>query len=114
MIIAMQINPSTHKVYDRQTNTREADPAYLRFIRSQPCAVKGCKSRYQEAAHTGDRALGRKAKDRQAIPLCPYHHTTGPHCYHRGRRAFEAFHGLDIAALIQELNAWYDRERLTA
>jgi hypothetical protein len=102
----MRISP--REPYAR--NECKADPAYLRFIRSQPCAVPGCKSSYQEAAHTGGRGLSRKASDRQAIPLCPYHHQTGPHAYHRGRRAFEAFHHLDIAGLILEFNSWYDRE----
>jgi hypothetical protein len=112
-VIAMQIAP--RRKYDRQAQTREADPAYLSFIRQQPCTVKGCKSRFQEAAHTGDRALGRKASDRRAIPLCPYHHRTGPKSFHTlGRRAFEAFHSLDIEALIKELNDWYEMETKSA
>jgi hypothetical protein len=110
-IIAFQVTP--RRQYYRQANTREADPKYLAFIRQQPCTIKGCKSRFQEAAHTGDRALGRKANDRNTIPLCLFHHQTGNQSYHRlGRRNFETVHKLDIAALILELNAWYEAERL--
>lgn len=107
MVTAMQIAPRG----PYKGNLREADPAYLRFIRRQPCAVEGCKSNYQEAAHTGARALGRKANDRLAIPLCLFHHQTGNQSYHHlGRRRFEKVHCLDIAGLILEFNSWYDRE----
>jgi hypothetical protein len=102
------------KIMSREPYTRtprDRDKAYLAFIRQQPCSVLGCKSNYQEAAHTGDRALGRKADDRQCIPLCPFHHQTGNQSYHKlGRRRFEAVHKLDIAAIIRELNEWYSRE----
>ena len=90
---------------------RDKDPRYLAWIRRQPCIVKGCKSRYQEAAHTGPRGLSTKADDRDALPICPFHHQTGNQSYHRlGRRRFEAVHRLDIAGLILEFNEWFDRE----
>jgi hypothetical protein len=76
--------------------------------------VKGCKSRFQEAAHTGDRGLGTKADDHRALPLCLFHHRSGKQSYHKlGRRGFEKFHQLDIEKLIQELNDWYAVERRT-
>ena len=97
--------------YDRSANAREADPAYLRFIREQPCTIQTCKSRFQEAAHTGGRGLSRKANDHQAIPLCPFHHRTGSRSFHQlGRRGFEAFYKLDINAIVKELNEWYEME----
>ena len=90
---------------------RDRDRAYLAWLRLQPCIVSGCKSHFQEAAHTGDRALGRKADDRQAVPLCLFHHQTGNQSFHRlGRRRFETVHKLDIAVIVRELQGWYDRE----
>jgi len=90
------------------------DPAYLAWIRSQPCAVKTCRATFIEAAHTGNRGLSQKASDRDAIPLCHKHHMTAPNAYHRGRRAFERAYRLNIPALIRELNEWYNVERITA
>lgn len=90
---------------------READPHYLAFIRQQPCLVSGCKARFVEAAHTGDRGLSQKASDRRAVPLCLFHHQTGNQSYHRlGRRKFESVHGLDLEVLVSEFNEWYGRE----
>ena len=111
MVIAMQIRP--REPYTR--TPRDRDPAYLAWIRTQPCATPDCRAGFVEAAHTGDRALGRKANDRNCIPLCLFHHQTGPQSYHRlGRRRFEAVHKLDINALVRELNAWYDSKRAKA
>ncbi len=94
---------------------RVQDPAYLAWIRTQPCAVSRCHARYIEAAHTGPRGLSTKADDRQAIPLCPEHHQHGKHSLHKlGRRLFEGFWKLDLTALIRELNDWYEMEGKTA
>lgn len=109
-VIPMQISP--REPYTR--TPRDRDRQYLAWIRTQPCAVQGCKSNFQEAAHTGDRALGRKADDRKTIPLCLFHHQTGNQSYHRlGRRRFEAVQKLDINGLIRELNDWYEMESRT-
>lgn len=87
------------------------DPAYLRFIRSQPCAV--CASmRGVEAAHTGPRGLSQKANDRGAIPLCRTHHQVGKYSYHGlGARKFGELYGLNLAGLVGELNQIYDSQK---
>lgn len=90
------------------------DPAYLRWIRTLPCSVSDCRGAFTEAAHTGSRGLGQKASDHNAIPLCPFHHRTGPHAYHQGRKAFESHYRLNIPAIIRELNEWWNAERSTA
>jgi hypothetical protein len=97
-----------------QKNPPTRDPKYLAWIRTQPCAVQNCRACFVEAAHTGDRGLTQKASDREAIPLCHFHHRSAPTAYHKGRRAFERAYNLDIPALIQELNQWYEVERSTA
>ena len=78
------------------------DSRYLQWIRAQPCAISGCRHKERiEANHTGPRGLSQKADDRQAIPLCGYHHRL----YHDlGRARFETRFGLDINALIAHLN----------
>lgn len=49
---------------------------YLRFVKSLPCAVPGCRhgGSYVEAAHFGPRAASRKVHDFLAVPLCRPHH----------------------------------------
>ena len=80
------------------------NPAYLRFVRSQPCCVCGSSCRI-EAAHTGPHGLGQKSPDTSCIPLCREHHTTGNDSYHAlGPWRFAEFHQLDIPAWIEELN----------
>jgi hypothetical protein len=42
-----------------------------------PCVARQ-REGWSEAPHTGDRGLGNKGSDTQAIPLCPDRHTRGP------------------------------------
>lgn len=86
----------------------ERDPAYLRFIRTLPCAC--CESRRGiEAAHQGPHGMGQRSSDLSAIPLCVLHHRTGPESYHKlGPIAFAETHSLDISRLIVRLNAAYE------
>ena len=82
----------------------QRNPAYLAWIRTQPCVV--CRStRWIEAAHTGPHGLGQKSPDSSAIPLCAKHHWTGPDSYHKlGPRKFAQVHNLDIRAIVRRLN----------
>jgi hypothetical protein len=84
--------------------TPQRNRKYLALVRSQPCAV--CASRRpSEAAHTGPHGLGQKSSDFSAIPLCRRHHRIGNDSYHAlGPRRFADMHGLDIPALVAELN----------
>jgi hypothetical protein len=75
------------------------NPAYLRFIRRQPCCVCG-KSWGVEASHTGPHGLGQKSPDESCIPLCWIHHRTGRDSYHNlGRIRFSETHKLNILAI---------------
>ena len=52
-----------------------SDPAYLDFVRSLPCAVKGICTGSIHAHHAGRRpGVSMKAPDDTAIPLCAAHH----------------------------------------
>jgi hypothetical protein len=80
------------------------DARYLRFIRTLPCSVPGCRRSDIEASHSGPHALGRKASDYQTIPLCTRHHRTGDDSYHRlGPKAFQEYHGIDLGGIIRAL-----------
>jgi hypothetical protein len=84
------------------------DARYLAWIRSLPCEICGANA---EAAHTGsDGGMAIKAVDWTAVPLCGACHRTASGSYHRiGRRAFEAAHMIDFAAVVERLNAEYQR-----
>lgn len=86
---------------------READPKYLRWIRSQPCAV--CGSVYTEAAHVGPRGFGIRCNDRETIPLCPGHHRTRRDAHHVLGKQFWEYHGLNRWGLIEYYNSIFIR-----
>lgn len=77
---------------------------YLAWIRSLPCVI--CRvTRNIEAAHTGPHGMSQKSPDISAIPLCAYHHRTGPTSYHQlGSRKFQQVHKLDIPSLVRSLS----------
>lgn len=57
----------------------------------------GCLVCYRPAQvhHKTGAGMALRATDWETMPLCPYHHTDGPHgeCVHRGTRLFEEKHG---------------------
>lgn len=89
---------------------RILDPKFLKFVRTQPCSVPGCKSEFKviEASHVGIRGLGQKCSDRESLPLCAAHHTWGVLSHHRLGKSFWRVHRLNRAALIVELNRLYE------
>ena len=84
------------------------DARYLAFIRNHPCCAceainEGQKTR-TECAHTGRHALGSKADDYRAIPLCEKHHRSDSHGLDkRGRWWFEESYGLVIDDVVMDL-----------
>ena len=102
------------------------DPRYLAWLRTQPCVACAAASRMAgrvldtpiptpyhgptEAAHVGARGLSQKCPDRQAIPLCAFHHRTGPHACHRLGKRFWTLFALDPDAVIREHGELYLQE----
>lgn len=86
------------------------DPAYLAWIRKQPCAAKGATrcSGPIAAHHAGSHGISQKAGDRTAIPLCAGHHQFGYQALHVMGKAFWTRHGLDRIELIANLNLAYE------
>lgn len=82
---------------------------YRAWVRSLPCASCG-REPAGEAAHTETGGLRQKGSDYSCIPLCSDCHTMGPHAYHRaGKAAFEAHHGVDVAATVARLKKiWFN------
>lgn len=62
---------------------KRADPAYLDFVRSQPCCACGkpppSHPHHKHGERTGEpKGMGLKAPDSTAIPICPSDH----HAWH--------------------------------
>ena len=93
--------------YKPPKNDPRRDSAYLAWLRKLPCIVCG-KQRFVEAAHVGERGLGQKCPDRQALPLCSWHHRMGPESQHVLGRNFFQKHGLNRFNLIAEYNRKYE------
>ena len=87
------------------------DPAYLDFIRSLPC-VCCFNHRGIESAHVGERGLSQRCPDREAIPLCKWHHTEGPESHHRLGKRFWAKWNLNRDELIAQLQSRYNKEKV--
>ena len=78
-----------------QRQPRIKDPAYLNFIRRQPCCVCG-RAAPSQAAHiragypeAGWRPTGmaEKPDDYRTLPLCPDCHVDGPKAQHRSNES---------------------------
>ncbi len=72
------------------------------------CIVPGCDRLPIEAMHVvipGNGRMGSKTGDDRVLPGCSYHHTQANDSYHAlGRDKFAQHHGLDLEALIIEVN----------
>lgn len=89
------------------------DLSYLTWLRTQPClacASLGNQMTPTEAAHTGVRGLSQKGPDREAIPLCSYHHRLGSVSHHRLGKRFWDHHGIDRERMISNLNEKFQEE----
>ena len=86
---------------------RKRDLQYMAWIRTLPCICCGSRM-LVEAVHVGDRSLGQKCPDSQTIPLCAFHHRTGPYSHHRLGRKFWRFWNVDRDRLIARLIANYE------
>jgi len=130
----------------RRTKPRKGDDReYRNWILSLPCVVcvvrglfgdisneatPGCVSRLfslwgnksnrsgpTEVAHVGERGIGQKCPDKQAIPLCTGHHRSWQQggrddSYHKLGKLFWEHHHLDRETLIAELNELYAKGKI--
>jgi len=102
------------------------DPKYLAWIRTLPCVccfifLHGWSRREyfgrrnmagsSEAAHVGPRGIAQKCSDLEAIPLCGFHHRTGPFAHHRLQKRFWAYWEINRDEFIAELKARFMKEQ---
>jgi len=94
---------------------RPRDFTYLSWIASQQCVVCASQHKLQlsrsYAHHAGQRAFGRRADDRTAIPLCWRHHDrlSSISIHTLGKRFWEVY-GLERVTVIQEHQERYEAE----
>jgi hypothetical protein len=69
------------------------------------CRNAGYGESLAEAHHIGNGTMGKKASNREVIPLCPVHHRTGNYgvAVHAGRKEWEKFNGTEWELLTQTL-----------
>jgi len=94
----------------RRAGGHEQNPEYLDFVREWPCVLHAAGDciGVTEAAHVGDRGMGQKSKDEEAIPLCAGHHRTGPDSQHVLGKRFWAHHSLNRADLIAVMQGIFE------
>lgn len=94
-----QIRPG--QMYSGSKPTRDRE--YLRFIKRLPC-VACLRTWWIDPAHTGPHGTGQKSSDLSCIPLCRRCHDA----FDADPRGFAERHKLDIPALIQMFNRFYE------
>ena len=79
-------------------------PKHLAWVRSLPCAVKGCrrKSQAHHVRTAQNSGTGMKPPDSAAVPLCLVHHSES---HNVGRDTFEATHGVNLMTMADNLAA---------
>ena len=100
-----------------QRQPRRRDPAYLAWLRRQPCVICGTTKRI-EAAHVragypsagwAPTGMMQRPDDQRAVPLCATHHREGPDAQHRtSERAWWSAHGIDPPDLCRALYAAFE------
>ena len=86
---------------------KTVDESYRRWIRERPCLCRlvagGFCDGVVEADHVKTRGAG-GADRKNLVPLCSHHHRRK---HEMGRKSFEAFYALDLAAKALDFDSWY-------
>ncbi len=81
---------------------RKQDKAHLARIAMLPCCVCGYWPVEVHHIRSGV-GMGQKASDLETIPLCVWHHRTGPQAFHNGPKIFQALFGTERELLAKTL-----------
>jgi hypothetical protein len=91
------------KTFFKEKTSR--DKAYLKWIDTLPCIVKGCVTNATHH-HVETGGKGFKCSDYRTIPLCYPHHFQ----LHRiGRHSFAALYGINYEKELIRLNALWEK-----
>jgi len=86
---------------------REKDDEFVRWLHGWKCCVPNCGVWPVDAHHVKSRGAG--GSDRQAIPLCHFHHVMGGSAVHKvGILTFQKMHAIDLEAQVERFNALYN------
>lgn len=88
MTTQARIEKENREATGRIKPKRVSDPAHLARVRRLPCCVCG-KTAPSHAHHINIHTMGRKAGDREVIPLCWDHHQGNHGVHSLGTRAWE-------------------------
>lgn len=98
---------------------RELDPAYISWLHDWDCIaclivgrspadqsnIEAAHQKAQDASRGWNKLLGRRVHDRQACPLCAYHHRTGGFCCDPAQGKFWALLAVDVIDFCEALYA---------
>ena len=102
------MNPSIPKAKPKRIKPRRvSDPKHLARVAMLPCVV--CGDWLVEVHHCRMNAgTGQKAGDHETIPLCVWHHRTGPQAFHNGPGIFQTLFGTELE-LLEKTREMLDR-----
>lgn len=112
-----KVNPAR-----KAKNAERAYGAKAAWIRTKPCAIKGCHRCPVIAAHTGGGGVGIKGSNANLVPLCGTGYvskdalssnvlTEGHHEEsHRGIKTFQAKYGVDLKDLALRFERVFQNE----
>lgn len=72
---------------------RRADPKHLARVRELGCIICGGPASAHHIRH--GQGMEQKADDREAIPLCYYHHQGEQGIHHLGTKRWQAIYGTE-------------------
>lgn len=89
----------------------KAEKDHMGKVAALGCIIKGCNQPAQVHHLTGA-GMGMRASHFDTIPLCMYHHLTGPfgHAVHNGTKTFEKNYGTQRELLEQTREKLKQRE----
>ena len=89
-----------------ESEVKKAEKEYLDKVANLGCIVCRNLGHHGTPAaihHIGNGTMGKRASNFDVIPLCGYHHQSGPvgHAVHAGRKSFAENHGTEQELLEQ-------------
>lgn len=88
---------------------RKIDYKYLKFISEQPCMICGKQAEPHHEPLKKAYGTAFKGPDKETLPLCREHHTTGVKNRHStGRKTFYKYYGIDWRKEVKKYQLMYN------